>query len=138
MTVRARPIESCPHEACSLPWVEFFAFEVTRITPDRPLGIRFSVARCTGPAASPECKTVDRAKERTIERSHTLLFDPAALKETHVLALRLDGEFELVPRSKQRPVYYAHLAEVDPVSGDAEVLAFSDNGEHSPRRKRAK
>lgn len=121
--IRRTTIRSCIAADCPRPWFEFTGIVVT------PLGITFTVARCTGPAASTECKTVTPAKERALEKAHTLAFDPTALTEPHVLALTLEGVMEFVPVSKQRQVYYAHLAFVDPVSGDAEVLIFEDDGE---------
>lgn len=124
MTVRARPITSCADGVCPRPFVEYSDFKV------KPGGIELAITRCTGPAASPECSTVDKTKERALETMWSFTYDPTALTELHVLALRLDGQLEFVPQSKQQPVYYAHLAFVDPVSGDADVLAFVDEGEH--------
>lgn len=116
--IRLVPIRSCSDADCPKPWVEFSAFAVNA------LGVTFTIFTVNGPAASPECKTVDEAKERTIEGSRTLPFDVTAIDERHTLALTLDGDVEFVPLSKQRPIYYAHLAFVDPVTGDADVLAF--------------
>lgn len=119
MSVRAVPMRSCPDAACPKPWVTFSRFEVAA-----GVGVEFTVTEVNGPAASPECAKVDAAKERTLEGKRSLSFDLTAPTEKHALAISLDGEIELVPLSKQRPVYYAHLAFVDPVTGDAEVLAF--------------
>ena len=124
MTVRARPIRSCADGDCPRPFVEYTDFKV------KPGGIELAIARCSGPAASAECKTVDAAKERALEKVWSFTYDLTAPTELHVLALRLDGQLEFVPQSKQQPVYYAHLAFVDPVSGDADVLAFVDEDEH--------
>lgn len=129
MTVRARPIKSCADRDCPRPWVEYADFKV------KPGGIECKIVRCSGPAASPECKTVDAAKERALEKVWSFTYDLTALTEPHVLALTLDGQLEFVPQSKQKPVYYAHLAFVDPVSGDADVLLFVDEGEHRAGRR---
>ena len=123
MTVRSRLIKSCSDASCSRPFVEFSAFKVTAV------GIEFTVARCTGPAASAEVDCTD-SKERALEKSYVLSFDPTALTEPHVLALTLRGEITFVAQSKQKPVYYAHLAFVNPVTGDADVLSFVDDGQH--------
>jgi len=143
MTVRARPIKSCADGACSRPFVEYSDFKVTAT------GIELVVSRCTGPAASaalgkssPDAPPMtyvnncEPTKERGLEGQHTFAFDLTALTaegvvEKHVLAITLDAELEFVPASKRRPVPYAELAVVDPMSGDADVLAFVDEGEHA-------
>lgn len=127
MTVHAIAIKSCADGHCARPFVEYSDFQV------KPGGIEFQITHCSGPAASAECKTVDAVKEQALVKLWTFTYDLTALTEKHVLALRLDGVLEFVPQSKQQPVYYAHLAFVDPVSGDADVLAFVDEAEHESR-----
>lgn len=127
MTVRAIAIKSCADGDCPRPFFEYADFKV------KPGGIECKITRCSGPAASAECKTVGAVKERALEKVWSFTYDLTALTEPHVLALRLDGVLEFVPQSKQKPVYYAHLAFVDPVSGDADVLAFVDEDEHDAK-----
>lgn len=47
--------------------------------------------------------------------------------ERHVLAVTEEGEYEFVPFSQQRLIYYAHLAWYTPTTGEWEVLKFENN-----------
>lgn len=58
--------------------------------------------------------------------THAIKIDPALPNEVHVLAVTEDGIVDFVPLSKQRPVYYAHLAWYDPSTGTLTTLDFED------------
>lgn len=47
--------------------------------------------------------------------------------EVHVLAVTLDGGYEFVPASEQRPAYYAHVAWYNPVTQEWKVLDFQED-----------
>lgn len=128
--IRRKTIQSCPDASCPRPWVEFSDFAVT------PTGVRVSIARCTGVAAAPFV-AAGEDRERALETTHLFAFDTDALSERHALAITLEGELELVPFSKQRQVYYAHLAFIDPETGDAEVLKFEADEEHEVPKENA-
>lgn len=122
-TVRRKPIISCPDDDCPAPWVEFSSFNVTKD------GIELVIDKVTGPAAAEICVGVDAAKERALEGVKRMAFDKTVLTpegtiENHALAVTLEGELIFVPFSKQPYDLYAHLAFVDPNSGDADVLSF--------------
>lgn len=51
---------------------------------------------------------------------------PNLSDEEHMLAVTEDGEIEFVPFSRQRQVYYAHLASYDPLTGEWTLLSFVD------------
>lgn len=118
-TIKRTTILSCSSRKCSFPWVEYADFTVTKD------GVSFTTERVAGIGASKEAPTVDVPKERRLEREVTLTFDKDAPEERHALVLTFEGEFELVRGSKHQD-YYAHLAFVDPVTGDAELLVFQD------------
>lgn len=118
-TIKRTTILSCSSRKCSYPWVEYADFTVTK------KGVSFTTERVAGIGASKEAPSVDVPKERTLEREVTLAFDKSAPEERQAVVLTLEGEFALVPCSKDQD-YYAHLAFVDPVTGDAELLVFQD------------
>lgn len=49
---------------------------------------------------------------------------PNLAEEIHILAVTLDGEYEFVPVSRQRPEYYAHLGWYDPSTKEWTILQF--------------
>lgn len=111
------PILSDPSPASAWPWARV-TLDLTAFTA--------TIAGVSGPAASAECATVDAAKERAIEGTYALGLDPLSPYEVHVLAITFTGAVIFVPESKLPPVFYAHLAWVNPVTGKMDVLAFYD------------
>lgn len=134
--MKTRKIYSDPNQASPKPWFKFTvqdgSLDVSIEEENGLLPFREERARSEGKRlTAAERSTIARANPRThtfalsTERRPPTPNQPESLaEEPHVLLVTLDGDWELVPFSKQPFECYAHLAIYDPATGEWEVLVF--------------
>jgi hypothetical protein len=141
--VNTRQIRSNPDESNPRPWADFElgdgSLSVTVGALNGLHAFREAMA-ARGERPYPEAeRTKVGASRRPTPTKHTLSLSteqrpadeqpsdparPSLADEVHVLAVTLEGDLEFVPTSRQRHVYYAHLAWYDPLTKVWDKLQF--------------
>lgn len=125
-----RPVTSRRDPARPEPWAELDLVDGSlSVTVQALSGLDVARERAAERVGEPlDQKTRDQLAKakRPHVTEHTFALDPDAPDEVHVLAQTLDGDLEFVPLSKQRAVYYAHLAWFAPSTAEWTALQFVD------------
>lgn len=128
--MRTTPVKSKSDESTANPWVQFDvadgSLQVTVRALNGVVPFREAQARAEGRELAARERSEIASRGQRAVRTHTFTVDTSVPAELHVLAVTVDGDLEFVPASKQRPVYYAHLAWYDPTTSEWSRLSFVD------------